>query len=293
MAPAFSKFGNKTIVTFATGSALYPEDIDRSQQTIYGIFDEIDKSQPEPIKDSDLLEQTLSQEKRGTITSLKGLGSRTLREATNNQIKKEHKGWKVNLSVGDGYESPTTSINVTDGTVILSTGWMRPDAFVKTQFGTAQPKCFKDITRRSGSLTMLNVLNGGQPHKKIPHLNAIDEDGKPQIIAGFLTNDLASPVLTYSRHTYFLNNEGQFTLYNNFSDKPNGGFLGNQIFTQRAMPWCRKGDPGCGKAPTRRCDPKNPHSILFTEGNNTISADLECVSSHDNTVRLLSWRTIY
>ena len=291
MAPAFSQFGGRTIVTFATGSALYPIDIRRGQQTIYGIYDDVSKSDPVPVGDENLQLQTITQTNKGVVSGLSDTSKRTLRMLSNNPLLAEHKGWKVNLEVGNGHESPTTAISVRDGTVVLSTSWLRPDAFVDVT-RALQAKCFRDMSGRSGSLMMLNVLNGGQPDKKIPHLTAKLDDGSQTVIGGFLTNDLTSPVLAYSKHTYFMNNEGQFSLYNNVNNSENSNsFLGNSIYTKGAKPWCKFGEAGCGKAPVKRCDKNNPTSILFTEGGITESADMECYNSPN--VKRLSWRIIY
>ena len=318
-APAFSRFKKKQVVTFATGSSLYGTDLlFEKQQTIYGIFDTPDVADDvfTAITENDLVEQTFTTPELVGYIDANVNNKRSLRMLSNNPIGAAHRGWKIDLSISqdsggkyNGHEQATTSINVVEGAVLLSTTWVRPDAFADLNSGT-QVMCFRDLTNRTGSIMMINVLTGGSLTVKDTHMSATVNatisggkvaGGSKVAISGYLTNDLTSPLLVYSNKMYTINKEGQFTLYNNAPNPviAEGGVKTNyQLFPE--LGYCK--DELCRQnveEELKHCvdgktgDAAEVISIGFTEGGEMKGGTITpCISSIDPIVKRLSWRII-
>ncbi|WP_434776979.1 PilC/PilY family type IV pilus protein [Neisseria sp. Ec49-e6-T10] len=293
-APAFSRYKDKPVVTFTTGSAIYAEDLKlESEQSIYGVFDDLKNMNPIAATETDLLEQTIDQSTKGYVNGEKT--QRTLRLLSNKKPQSTHKGWKIDLptytrSGKFGNEQANASISVVDGTVVLSTTWLRQDAFADLDSGV-QVKCFRDETEREGSIMLINALTGGALTKRDTHMLA-KVDGKDVVINGYLTNGLTSPALVYSNQTYFMNNDGQFGLYNG-APSEKGLNTNLQIFPEYG--YCK--DDSCRakvKSFFTYCKKKSDTrevSIAYTEGDSTGSMGLNLCPT-DQIARRISWRLI-
>ena len=146
----------KALVTFGTGSDIYQNDLNnKDQQTVYGIYDDLDSEMVETITQDQLLQQQFTYNKN-------------YRQLTQYQLQPAiHKGWFFNLSSVEGERVVSKPILVSYAGIVLS----RMYSVTKDE-PLADP-CKPTKLNQYNSVTtgkiQYNVLNGGGLTEKDPH----------------------------------------------------------------------------------------------------------------------------
>ena len=159
-APAvFRNNAGKYTVVVGTGSEIYQEDLaSKTQQAVYGIFDDLTLSgNAALIQSTDLLAQTLTSE---SIPKTGG-GSVTVRKVSNKLLDAAlHKGWSVALDGATG-ERITVKPSIMGNSVLLTTRVYEQELISNT----GDDPCLDQTQRASSSafswLMQFNLANGG------------------------------------------------------------------------------------------------------------------------------------
>ncbi|WP_373741889.1 PilC family type IV pilus tip adhesin [Neisseria sp.] len=187
-APAVSRQSrNKYVVIFGTGSDIYQSDAtSKTQQAIFGIFDDLTPPVTNTVTTraaataSDLLQQELKVEK---------IEGKDYRFLTNNLIKPEHKGWKIDLGATDGERV------VVKPTMILRSALVNTRIYktTKTVSNSSGDVCIPETTETKTESNswdlMIHADTGGalsKPHARIRYLK---KDGTPVLnSSGYFAN---------------------------------------------------------------------------------------------------------
>ncbi|XZA37689.1 neisseria PilC beta-propeller domain protein [Neisseria musculi] len=185
-APAVSRQSlNKYVVIFGTGSDIYQSDAaSKAQQAIFGIFDDLTPSETNTATTKavatagDLLQQTL------TAKTIEGKQYRFL---TNNLIKPEHKGWKIDLGATDGERV------VVKPTMILRSAFVNTRIYKTTQtINSTDDVCIPETTETKTESSNWDLImhadTGGALSKAHAHIRYLKQDGTPILNNGFFAN---------------------------------------------------------------------------------------------------------
>lgn len=187
-APAVSRrSANKYVVIFGTGSDIYADDKDNTdQQAVYGIFDdlpavtEIAKTVVTPANSGELLEQTLTS-KKVTVTDPDDKDKKKTIETdaytlSDNKMVAGKKGWKINLAAGG--ERVVVKPTMILRTAVITTRSYKVDT--KTENKGGADVCLPEVTTTGvESFTMLlgvNAETGGQPNKRSGYVQFIKDN---------------------------------------------------------------------------------------------------------------------
>lgn len=262
---------NYTVVV-GTGSDVYQEDLtDKSQQALYGIFDNLTENNL--IQQTELLEQVLSLPNNNS----------TVRMSTANDINKDtHKGWFVKMHSTNG-ERITAKPNIVGNSVVLTTRVYEQS--VSGGQNTNQDPCIQQTQTSSTSayswILQFDVRNGG----------AIADSEKAVFIDFNLGQD--ARYTGANNKTYLYSGQLQNTLTS--LTLINTAVAGSSVTVN--------GDSGgSGEDPNLQLNPEIPknycvgkNSKIFTfdtQGNSsTFDVNGACVSNPG--MKRLSWREIF
>lgn len=259
-APAFSNYGNKNVVIFGTGSELYDSDVSGrvSEQSIYGVIDDLDSKGGKKISKALLVEQKLTEFREG---------GKKVRTVSNNSIPTEKKGWYVDFKGGLG-EAVVASPQVLNGTVFFTT-----KVLAKGDYADARDVCFRSLAKDAGWSMALNTRTGGALSKKdTSYVSFVRKDGSS--LAGVNSDDGA-----YSQVQVLYLNDSPLTSAD------------GQVLASNSRDFALDAAPGKMKDSARCKTLAEAHIIKGTTP--TREEIRSCTASRVSRVRVLSWREIF
>ncbi|PIT58513.1 PilC/PilY family type IV pilus protein [Snodgrassella alvi] len=146
------------IITFGTGSDIYQSDLsNKDQQTVYGIYDNLNEKTPAEISKQSLLKQELT-------------ASGDYRYLSDNSFNpRVNRGWYFDLESGTGERVVNKPITILYGGIIISR------KYKTTKDDTLPDPCQsterKEDSEVYSSVIQYNIKTGGRLGKKDPHLD--------------------------------------------------------------------------------------------------------------------------
>ncbi|PIT09983.1 hypothetical protein BGI30_06880 [Snodgrassella alvi] len=159
------------VITFGTGSDIYQSDLlNKDQQAVYGIYDNLNDTTPTEVSKQSLLKQELT-------------ASGDYRQLSDNLFNpKVNRGWYFNLESGTGERVVSKPIVVSYGGVVFSRKY-------KTTKDDKLPDPCQETERKEesevySSIIQYNIKTGGRLGEKDPHFNVGAPLGTVKTIQG-------------------------------------------------------------------------------------------------------------